>query len=291
MPRVTVVMPTYNWATVLPYSIGSALDQTYRDFELLVIGDGCTDESADVVARIGDARVQWHNLASNHGHQYAADNEGLARASGEIIAYLGHDDLWLPRHLEVLVGAIDGGARIAYTTTLLVAPDEAPTAWPPAHALYDPKHWIPPTSLAHERELAVQVGQWRAPRETGIYDPDTDLWQRMAAVAGPPDRVRRVTCVKFPAAKRRDVYRDRPHHEQEAWLHRIRTYDDPEVAFGEMYASDGGLGSLAREYGARLRSKVAIRTRLRRLGVLPAAPEPETAEERRIARRAFKGLD
>ena len=153
------------------------------------------------------------------------------------------------------------------------------------------KHWIPPTSLAHERELAVQVGQWRAPRETGIYDPDTDLWQRMAAVAGPPKRVRRLTCVKFPAAKRRDVYRDRPHHEQEAWLHRIRTYDDPEVAFGEMYASDGGLGSLAREYGARLRSKVAIRTRLRRLGVLPAAPEPETAEERRIARRAFKGLD
>jgi len=42
-PRVTVIMATYNWATVLPYSIGSVLDQTFTDFELLVIGDGCTD--------------------------------------------------------------------------------------------------------------------------------------------------------------------------------------------------------------------------------------------------------
>src|SRR5436190_13138901 len=56
-PLVTVVIPTYNWATVLPYSIGSALEQTMGDFELLVIGDGCTDESAEVVRAIDDARV------------------------------------------------------------------------------------------------------------------------------------------------------------------------------------------------------------------------------------------
>ena len=54
MPRVTVMIATYNWATVLPYSIGSVLDQTYRDFELLVTGDGCTDESAEVVGRFDD---------------------------------------------------------------------------------------------------------------------------------------------------------------------------------------------------------------------------------------------
>src|SRR6185437_6930430 len=64
-PRVTVVIATYNWATVLPYSIGSVLDQTFTDFELLVVGEGCTDESDAVVTRIGDPRVQWHNLATN----------------------------------------------------------------------------------------------------------------------------------------------------------------------------------------------------------------------------------
>ena len=72
MPRVTVVMATYNWATVLPYSIASILDQTFTDFELLVIGDGCTGDSAEVVAGFDDPRVQWHNLPSNAGHQYAA---------------------------------------------------------------------------------------------------------------------------------------------------------------------------------------------------------------------------
>ncbi|HXY92105.1 MAG TPA: glycosyltransferase, partial [Acidimicrobiia bacterium] len=68
-PRVTVVIATYNWAPVLPYAIGSVLDQTFQDFELLVIGDACTDESEAVVTSIPDPRVRWLNLARNTGHQ------------------------------------------------------------------------------------------------------------------------------------------------------------------------------------------------------------------------------
>src|SRR5256714_13138994 len=106
-PRVTVIIATYNWSSVLPYSIGSVLRQTFTDFELLVVGDGCTDDSEQVVAAIGDPRVRWINLPANHRQQSAPNNEGLRQARGEIIAYLGHDDLWLPHHLEVLVGALD----------------------------------------------------------------------------------------------------------------------------------------------------------------------------------------
>ena len=294
MPRVTVIVATYNWATVLPCSIGSALDQTYRDFELLVIGDGCTDESAEVVSRIADRRVQWHNLETNHGHQYAPNNHGIACGSGEIVAYLGHDDLWLPRHLELLVAAIDQGARIAHGTVLLAEPDDQPVRWPAASWVYEPGVWIPPTSLAHERSLALAVGGWRPPCETGVADPETDLWQRMAAVAGPPRWVRLLTCVKLSAGLRRDVYRHRPHHEQDAWLHRIRTHGDPAAAFTAMYReSTMALRSPARGFVDRLRSLVALRTRLRKLGLLraaaPGAPT-ETAENRRLAKRAFKGL-
>ena len=86
MPRVTVITATYNWATVLPYSIASVLDQTFTDFELLVVGDGCTDESAQVVSAIADPRVHWCNLPGNVGHQYAPNNEGIRRANGEVIA-------------------------------------------------------------------------------------------------------------------------------------------------------------------------------------------------------------
>src|SRR6185436_5194467 len=107
MPRVTVIIPTYNWSSVLPFSIGSVLRQTFLDFELLVLGDGCTDDSESVVSRTGDERVRSINLPANTGHQSGPNNEGLRQARGEIVAYLGHDDLWLPHHLASIVSTFD----------------------------------------------------------------------------------------------------------------------------------------------------------------------------------------
>src|SRR4051812_6823095 len=76
-PRVTVIIATYNWSTVLPYAIHSVLAQTMSDFELLVVGDGCTDDSEQVVAAIKDPRVRWINLPANTGHQAGPNNRGL----------------------------------------------------------------------------------------------------------------------------------------------------------------------------------------------------------------------
>ena len=94
MPRVTIILPTYNWSSVLRHAIASVLRQTFADFELLVIGDGCTDDSAQVVAEAADPRVRWIALPENSGHQSGPNNIGLSEARGEIIAYHGHDDLW-----------------------------------------------------------------------------------------------------------------------------------------------------------------------------------------------------
>jgi glycosyltransferase involved in cell wall biosynthesis len=292
VPRVSVVVATYNWASVLPFSIASVLDQTFTDFELLVIGDGCTDDSAEVVGRINDPRVQWHNLERNHGHQFAPNNEGLKRARGDVVAYLGHDDLWLPRHLELLVAAIDDGAALAHATLLLVPPDKTPAPWPGGRWRYTSGDWIPPTSVVHDRALALRVGGWRAPSETGLREPEADLWQRMVAASGVPQWIRQLTAVKLPASTRRDVYRERPHHEQEVWLDRIRRYADPESALLATYPDrTTSLVSRLRAPLEELRARVAVRTRLRRAGLLAPAPPPETAEELRVARRAFKGLD
>ena len=81
-PLVTVIIPTYNWSAVLPYAINSVLRQTMADFELLVIGDGCTDDSETVVGSIRDPRLRWINLPSNTGHQAGPNNRGLAEARG-----------------------------------------------------------------------------------------------------------------------------------------------------------------------------------------------------------------
>ena len=75
-PQVTVIIATYNRSGALRYAISSVLAQTYRDFELLVVGDACTDDSASVAAEFADPRVRWHNLSTNCGNQFGPNNHG-----------------------------------------------------------------------------------------------------------------------------------------------------------------------------------------------------------------------
>ncbi len=228
MPRVTIIIPTYNWATVLPYSIGSVLDQTFTDFELLVVGDCCTDESEQVVEDIAakDPRVRWINLETNAGEQSGPNNEGLRQAKGEIIAYLGHDDLWLPRHLERLVNAIDAGADLAYG--IMEEYDVSGTK-PKASMQFVEENtngmWLVPGSVAHRAEVTKQLNGWRYFR--AIDDnPDTDLWERARKAGFKYKFVPHVTGVKFPAVNRKDAYKRRECREQKAMLERIRSEPD-----------------------------------------------------------------
>ncbi len=227
-PRVTVIIPTYNWSSVLPYSIGSVLRQGFTDFELLVVGDGCSDDSAEVVGTIGDARLRWVNLPVNDGHQSAPNNEGLRQARGEIVAYLGHDDLWLPHHLELMVAAIDGGADVAYSLVHMIG--AGGEILPPAGetARFRPGEWLPPTGVVHRRSAVERAGAWRNYREVSL-DPETDLWLRMHQAGCVFRGVARLTAVKFPAAYRKDAYKKRSCEEQREWTGRILREGDLEA--------------------------------------------------------------
>jgi glycosyltransferase involved in cell wall biosynthesis len=225
-PRVTIVMATFNWSTVLPYSIGSVLDQTFTDFELLVVGDACTDDSAEVVAAIGDPRVRWIDLRPRTGHQFGPNNEGIRQARGEFIAYLGHDDLWLPHHLSSVLAALGEGYDVAHTIVARIGPDNAPVE--PYRILQKPGGWAPPSSIVHRKRVTDTVGPWRDFRE--MYKaPEAELLLRAHQAGFRFVHVPRLTVLKFPAAIRRDVYAQRPSHEQAAWLHRIRTEPDLEM--------------------------------------------------------------
>jgi glycosyltransferase involved in cell wall biosynthesis len=227
-PLVSVIIPTYNWSSVLPYSIGSALAQEFKNFEVLVIGDGCTDNSEVVVKSIGDKRVRWINLPANTGHQSGPNNEGLRLARGSVIAYLGHDDLWLPHHLSCLVEALKAGAHVAYGVTKLIGPEGKYVGMSPVPAEYQPGIWLPPTGLVHLKKVTDEVGGWRHHRELDV-DPEVDLWLRAHRGGHAFGFVPRLTALKFPAGWRRDAYKTRPHHEQAAWLCRIRNQSDLEV--------------------------------------------------------------
>jgi glycosyltransferase involved in cell wall biosynthesis len=284
-PRVTVVIATYNYAEVLEYSIGSVLDQTFRDFELLVVGDGCTDDSERVVTAIGDRRAQWVNLERT-GHQVGPNNEGLRRARGAVVAYLGHDDLWLPKHLEVLMGAFDAGATAAHTSVFRAGPGRPCFVAPEPGWSYTRGARIPPTSFATRRSQAVEVGGWRDATKTGYLDPECDFLARMCDVAGPPTWVPRLTCVKLNAIERHNVYRTRPTHEQAYWLAQIREADDPERAIGAHAGRPYHLaGDRVAPLGLHTRSWRSAQYRLRkRLGL-------STQAKTRISRgQRFKGV-
>lgn len=99
MPAVSVIIPTYNRANLIGRAIRSVLNQTYQDLELLVIDDGSTDGTDDVVRGFADPRIHYLRRDSNGGAS-AARNTGIRRAKGRYMAFLDSDDEWLPEKLE-----------------------------------------------------------------------------------------------------------------------------------------------------------------------------------------------
>ncbi|WP_158059677.1 glycosyltransferase family 2 protein [Halorussus halophilus] len=109
MNRVSVIIPTYNRADILPRAIDSVLDQTFEDFELLVVDDASTDETRDVVTGYDDERVTYLAHDENQG-ACAARNTGLEAATGEYIAYFDSDDVWHEEKLERQIDRLDAEA-------------------------------------------------------------------------------------------------------------------------------------------------------------------------------------
>ncbi len=293
MPRVTVIMATYNYARVLPYSIRSALRQTFSDFELLVVGDHCTDESESVVNSIGDPRVRWINLPKNSGHQSEPNNEGLRQGRGELAAYLGHDDLWLPRHLELAIGNIDRGADFSYGLTEFVWPDERPPEFAPEELEYEPGMAVPPTSVVHRREMAIKLGGWKLWWELEEMHPDADLWQRMHKAGCRMRLLRMLTAVKFSAAKRKDVYAKQPVHEQAEWSARIESEPDfVAVELARMLVPRHEQAKTFRQSAGEFASDTfkRVRKRLWRFGLYPPPPPKKSRVEQFKEMRAFKGI-
>ena len=109
-PAATVLIPTHDHAECLRHSIGSVLDQTLRNFELLVVGDGVQDPTRAIIAELSaqDSRIRFFDLPKGarkgERHRHAVLQE---HATGRFVAYLGDDDVWMPNHLEVMANLLE----------------------------------------------------------------------------------------------------------------------------------------------------------------------------------------
>ncbi len=104
-PLVTVITPTYNRAYILPTAIQTVLNQTYQNFEYIVVNDNSTDNTSQVVREIKDKRIKFVNNIHTKGPA-GARNTALDLAEGEWITYIDDDDEWYPNLLEIMVGNI-----------------------------------------------------------------------------------------------------------------------------------------------------------------------------------------
>jgi glycosyltransferase involved in cell wall biosynthesis len=125
---VSVVIPTFNRAQLCKKAVESALSQTYREIEVIVVDDGSTDNTREIVSSL-DPRVRF--LCQKNSGVSAARNLGIQSARGEFIAFLDSDDTWLPWKLRLQVDVLRALSSAGMVWTDMIAVDEA------GHELHD----------------------------------------------------------------------------------------------------------------------------------------------------------
>ena len=249
-PRVSVIIATYNWSNALKFSLKSALAQTIHDIEIIVVGDGCTDDSESIVADIADKRVRWINLSKNSGSQAVPNNVGIGEAKGDFIAYLGHDDLWHPTHLEaLLIAQAEIQATYIFSGAILYGPPDtmirATTGMLPGNTP-SRTDFAPPTTVMHKKGLVERIGPWKNNHEVTHpidYEFQLRAWDSGAKFA----TTGKITAFKFPAAWWRDSYKKRDITRQKALFYKL--HEDADIIKHELIdvkkATDLGLLQIA----------------------------------------------
>ena len=183
MPRFSVLMPTHDRADVVGHAIDSVLRQTEGDFELLIVGDGCTDETAEVVAGFDDKRIRWYDLPKAPHYGYANRNIALREAKGDLIAFAAHDDLLFPDHLELLANAIDEtGVEWIYSRPLWVSTDGLVVPYctnlnnPDEMDRFHEANTIPASCVVHRSSCFNRSGYWPEDIPAGA---DWQFWIRI----------------------------------------------------------------------------------------------------------------
>ena len=117
-PKVSVIIPTYNRASLLQEAIDSVLNQTYTNWEVIIVDDASEDNTEKVVKAISDSRVHYIRHSQNKGGADAR-NTGIDNSQGDYVAFLDSDDIWEPTKLETQLDQIfranDPSKVVCYT--------------------------------------------------------------------------------------------------------------------------------------------------------------------------------
>jgi glycosyltransferase involved in cell wall biosynthesis len=182
-PKVSVVIPAYNSADYTVETVESVLAQTYRNREIIVVDDGSTDHTHDELKRFGD-EIKY--IYKENGGACSARNLGIGESTGEYVACLDCDDLWLPDKLEYSVAMLDHNPDLALSFTACDLIDGAGEKTGQVECRVDLskaykellyQNYITAPTVVMRRSCLESVGRF----DERIFIPaDWDLWLRLA---------------------------------------------------------------------------------------------------------------
>lgn len=112
--KITVIVATYNRSVVLSRTLRTLIAQSESSWQALVIGDACTDDTAEQISALDDERIRFINLPERFGEQAGPNSVGMALADTPYIAFLNHDDYWFPNHLTVAIQSLEQSGSDLY---------------------------------------------------------------------------------------------------------------------------------------------------------------------------------
>ena len=191
-PAVSVFISSYNHARYLPQTIESVLSQSFQDFELLIVDDGSTDNSHEVLSgyqqRYPDKiHYFWHEGHANRGIPYSC-NVALARAAGAYLAWLGSDDFWLPEKLAKQVQFLINHPEVGMVHSPALTVDSSGSLYPvllPARATVIPTYAWQQLAIANPICASTAMVTHAALDDVGGFNEhlvfcDWELWIRIA---------------------------------------------------------------------------------------------------------------
>ncbi len=115
-PKVSIIMPTYNRANYIDETIESVCNQTYDNWELIIVDDGSEDNTGEIVSQLKDERIKFYK-AGRIAINGKIKNIGIEKANGELIAFIDSDDLWAETKLEKQVAALQEYPEAGFSLT------------------------------------------------------------------------------------------------------------------------------------------------------------------------------
>jgi glycosyltransferase involved in cell wall biosynthesis len=243
--QATIIIPTHDHGPTLRRSVGSALRQTVRDIEVFVIGDGVPDATRELLADMmrGEPRLKFFDHPKHESRAEPHRHAAIVRGRGRIICYLSDDDLYLPRHVETMLGLL-ADADFAHALPVHVTAEGHVGAWTVdltldehRRLLRNVQNRIPFSAGAHTRDAYCRLTPgWRTP-PAGVFS-DLHMWRqflgqegcRFASAAEP-------TVLVFPSPLRRGWTLEQRVTELDQWCVKLSRPDGENAILRELLSN------------------------------------------------------